>query len=130
MRQMRQGLGTPVLGALLLFHGPKHGLCTRENGLIALTYAMLAADALGLGACVNAPVVQVNDDYVEDLDVPTFEALMESMRKGQAPKVGSVIGRQGSAPKGGPKVLIDPKLYDGSRAAPTKIANAPKPAAE
>jgi NADH-quinone oxidoreductase subunit E len=72
----------------------------------------------------------VNDDYVEDLDVPTFEALMESMRKGQAPKVGSVIGRQGSAPKGGPKVLIDPKLYDGSRAAPTKIANAPKPAAE
>ena len=83
-----------------------------------------------LGACVNAPVVQVNDDYVEDLDVAAFEALMDSMRKGQAPKVGSVTGRQGSAPKGGPKVLTDPKLYDGSRAAPIQIANAPKPAAE
>ena len=83
-----------------------------------------------LGACVNAPVVQVNDDYIEDLDVPALERLLDAMRKGQAPKVGSVIGRQGSAPKGGPKVLIDPSLYDGSRAKPIQIANAPKPTAE
>lgn len=60
-----------------------------------------------LGACVNAPVVQINDDFYEDLDPARLEAVLDSYRLGQNPKIGSQIGRQGSAPEGGPQVLRD-----------------------
>lgn len=59
-----------------------------------------------LGACVNAPVLQVNDDYYEDLDGMRTEALLDAFRRGDAPKPGSTIGRQGSAPEGGPTSLF------------------------
>ena len=58
-----------------------------------------------LGACVNAPVIQVNDDFYEDLDGPMTEKLIDELRAGRVPPVGSVMGRQGSAPAGGPNVL-------------------------
>src|SRR5271155_524336 len=51
-----------------------------------------------LGACVNAPILQVNDDFYEDLDAPATEALLDALRDGKAPLPGSVIGRQGSEP--------------------------------
>lgn len=51
-----------------------------------------------LGACVNAPVVQVNDDYYEDLDGPRTEALLDALASGEVPEPGSQIGRSGSAP--------------------------------
>jgi NADH-quinone oxidoreductase E subunit len=60
-----------------------------------------------LGACVNAPIIQVNDDYFEDLDGPSTEALIDALRRGERPKPGSVKGRQGSAPAGGPTTLRD-----------------------
>jgi NADH-quinone oxidoreductase E subunit len=60
-----------------------------------------------LGACVNAPIIQVNDDFYEDLDGPTTEALIEALRRGEKPKPGSVKGRQTSAPAGGPTTLRD-----------------------
>jgi NADH-quinone oxidoreductase subunit E len=59
-----------------------------------------------LGACVNAPVVQVNDDLYEDLDVKKLEALLDAFARGEKPAMGSQIGRQGSAPEGGPQVLL------------------------
>ena len=59
-----------------------------------------------LGACVNAPVVQINDDLYEDLDVKKLEALLDALARGEKPKMGSQIGRQGSAPEGGPQVLL------------------------
>jgi len=59
-----------------------------------------------LGACVNAPVVQINDDLYEDLDVKKLEALLDALARGETPKMGSQIGRQGSAPEGGPQVLL------------------------
>jgi NADH-quinone oxidoreductase subunit E len=59
-----------------------------------------------LGACVNAPVVQINDDFYEDLDAKKLEALLEALARGEKPKMGSQIGRQGSAPEGGPQVLL------------------------
>ena len=59
-----------------------------------------------LGACVNAPILQVNDDYYEDLDGPAAEALIDKLRAGGAPPPGSAKGRQGSAPKSGPKTLL------------------------
>jgi NADH-quinone oxidoreductase E subunit len=60
-----------------------------------------------LGACVNAPVIQVNDDFHEDLDPARARALIEACRKGGAPKAGSHAGRQASAPQGGPTTLKD-----------------------
>lgn len=58
-----------------------------------------------LGACVNAPILQVNDDFYEDLDGPATERLLESLRRGEVPPMGSATGRQTSAPAGGPTVL-------------------------
>ncbi|MGH7056503.1 MAG: complex I 24 kDa subunit family protein [Acetobacteraceae bacterium] len=58
-----------------------------------------------LGACVNAPILQVNDDYYEDLDGPATERLLQALKEGKAPPAGSVVGRQGSAPAGGPITL-------------------------
>ena len=54
-----------------------------------------------LGACVNAPILQVNDDFYEDLDGAATEVLLESLRAGNVPPPGSAIGRRGSEPIGG-----------------------------
>ena len=62
-----------------------------------------------LGACVNAPILQVNDDFYEDLDGRTTEALLDALRSGKAPLPGSVIGRQGSEPVTGRTTLTDQK---------------------
>jgi NADH-quinone oxidoreductase subunit E len=64
-----------------------------------------------LGACVNAPVVQLRDDFYEDLDGPRTEQLINDLRTGRPTKAGSAIGRQTSAPDGGPLTLTDPSLY-------------------
>jgi NADH-quinone oxidoreductase E subunit len=58
-----------------------------------------------LGACVNAPVIQVNDDFYEDLDGTSTGALIEALARGDKPPMGSVTRRQGSAPEGGPTTL-------------------------
>jgi NADH-quinone oxidoreductase subunit E len=80
-----------------------------------------------MGACANAPMAAINDAYYEDLSPESFEALLDDFAAGRKPAPGSAIGRQGSAPEGGPLTLTDPTLYDGSRAKPVKIPNlAPK----
>lgn len=58
-----------------------------------------------LGACANAPMVQINDDYYEDLTPETMRAVMDQLAKGMPVTPGSQIGRQASAPlqKGGTK---------------------------
>jgi NADH-quinone oxidoreductase E subunit len=58
-----------------------------------------------LGACVNAPILQVNDDFYEDLDGPATEALLDALRAGHPPPPGSIIGRHGSEPVGGRTTL-------------------------
>ena len=58
-----------------------------------------------LGACVNAPMVQINDDFYEDLTADTFERLLEDLRQGRNVMTGPQNGRQASAPEGGPTVL-------------------------
>ena len=60
-----------------------------------------------LGACVNAPILQVDNDYYEDLDYDRTRALLQALRRGEAPHVGSTIGRMTSAPDGGPTTLLD-----------------------
>ena len=60
-----------------------------------------------LGACVNAPIIQVNDDFYEDLDGSSTEALIDALARGEKPPVGSVKKRQTSAPEGGATTLKD-----------------------
>lgn len=62
-----------------------------------------------LGACVNAPIVQVGDEFYEDLDGARAEALINDLRNGRPTKPGSQIGRQTSAPEGGPTTLKEVK---------------------
>lgn len=54
-----------------------------------------------LGACVNAPMMQIGDDYFEDLDSTTTEEILTALRAGDKPKVGSQIGRHTCEPAGG-----------------------------
>ena len=61
-----------------------------------------------LGACVNAPILQVNDDFYEDIDGPKTEALLDALRSGTPPPPGSMIGRRGSEPIGGRTTLTAP----------------------
>ena len=58
-----------------------------------------------LGACVNAPMMAINDDYYEDLNGERTEALIETMTRGETPKPGSQIGRTSSEPATGPTTL-------------------------
>ena len=64
-----------------------------------------------MGACVNAPMVQVNKDYYEDLTPESFENLLDAFKRGRDPKPGPQNGRQCSAPKSGPTTLTDPEIY-------------------
>ncbi|HEX5932296.1 MAG TPA: NADH-quinone oxidoreductase subunit NuoE [Methyloceanibacter sp.] len=64
-----------------------------------------------LGACVNAPMAQIDKDYYEDLTPESLEDILESLKAGRPVTPGSQIGRQTSAPLGGPTTLTDPDLY-------------------
>ena len=60
-----------------------------------------------LGACVNAPMLQVGKDFYEDLDGPITEKLLDAFRKGQTPRPGPQKGRRSSEPAGGVTTLKD-----------------------
>ena len=51
-----------------------------------------------LGACVNAPVVKINDNYYEDLDTETFNLLINNFKQGKKSSVGPQSKRKGSEP--------------------------------
>ncbi|MBI1208271.1 MAG: NADH-quinone oxidoreductase subunit NuoE [Azospirillum sp.] len=59
-----------------------------------------------LGACVNAPMVQIGDHYYEDLDGPGMEALLDALARGEVPAPGSQIGRSTSCSVKGPTTLL------------------------
>ena len=60
-----------------------------------------------LGACVNAPMVQINDNYYEDLEADTFKQILDDLAAGKTVQYGNMTGRIGSAPEGGPQALKD-----------------------
>jgi NADH-quinone oxidoreductase subunit E len=64
-----------------------------------------------LGACVNAPMVQINADYYEDLTPEILTRILDQLAAGKKPKPGPQIDRQLSAPVGGLTTLTDPALY-------------------
>jgi NADH-quinone oxidoreductase subunit E len=67
-----------------------------------------------LGACCNAPMVQINDDYYEDLTAETLEKLLDDLAAGRAVKPGPQNGRRSSEPQDEVKTLTDSSLFDGS----------------
>ena len=58
-----------------------------------------------LGACANAPMVQINDDNYEDLTPKTLNAVLDALARGETPKPGPQVERQTSCPQGGPTTL-------------------------
>ncbi|HVZ09707.1 complex I 24 kDa subunit family protein [Rhodopila sp.] len=84
--------------------------CRKETGIQG--WGETSADGLFtmtevecLGACVNAPILQVDDDYYEDMDAQKVADLLAALRRGERPPPGSMAGRQTSAPAGGPTTL-------------------------
>ena len=62
-----------------------------------------------LGACVNAPMVQINEDYFEDLDAEKLEKIIEKISNNEKVKSGSYRGRLSSEPENIRKTLLDNK---------------------
>jgi NADH-quinone oxidoreductase subunit E len=71
-----------------------------------------------LGGCVNAPMVQINADYYEDLTPESLARILNDLAAGRTPKPGPQVGRHLSAPVGGEKTLTDPSIYEVTRQAP------------
>jgi len=67
-----------------------------------------------LGACVNAPMLQIGNDFYEDIDGPITERMIADLRAGKPVKPGPQNGRASSEPLGGAATLHDASLYDGS----------------
>lgn len=72
---------------------------TTEDGLFTLS------EVECLGACTNAPMMQINDDYYEDLSPESARSVLDALKRGETPKPGPQNGRQFSAPEGGPTTL-------------------------
>jgi NADH-quinone oxidoreductase subunit E len=64
-----------------------------------------------LGACVNAPMAQINYDFYEDLTAASFNRILDDLAAGKDVRPGPQVDRQFSAPIGGPTTLTDPALY-------------------
>ncbi len=75
---------------------------TSADGLFTLT------EVECLGACANAPMVQINADNYEDLTYETMTAILDALARGETPAPGSQIGRTASCPEGGPTTLLQP----------------------
>ncbi len=73
--------------------GIKEGEVTPDG-----TFSLVEVECLG--ACVNAPMVQINDDFYEDLTPDLFEKVLDDLAKGRDCHPGSQISRQASAPEG------------------------------
>ena len=77
---------------------------TSKDGLFTLS------EVECLGACANAPMVQINDDNYEDLTYETMGAVLDALARGETPKPGPQIERQTSAPRGEPTNLPEMAL--------------------
>ena len=89
-----------VLEACEAATGAKLGQTT-EDGLFTLR------EQECLGACCNAPMVQIDDDYYEDLTGERMTAILEAFKRGETPRPGSQSGRHTSEPAGGLTTLKD-----------------------
>jgi NADH dehydrogenase (ubiquinone) flavoprotein 2 len=80
--------------------GIKIGDTTNDN-----LFSLIEVECLG--ACVNGPMIQVNDDYFEDLTPDSMIKLLDDLKAGKKVSVGSQTGRKGSQALAGPTTLLD-----------------------
>ena len=90
--------GSDDVLAACVARGLKKG-ATTADGLFTLT------EVECLGACANAPMVQINDDNYEDLTFDGMTAILDALVAGETPRPGPQNGRQASCPEGGPTTL-------------------------
>lgn len=91
---------------------------TTDDGMFTLS------EVECLGACVNAPMIQINDDYYEDLTAERTEKVLDALAKGKKPPIGPQSDRKSSYALTGPTVLKD--MVDGDVKAKTKTATKKK----
>ncbi|XP_018495945.1 probable NADH dehydrogenase [ubiquinone] flavoprotein 2, mitochondrial [Galendromus occidentalis] len=75
---------------------------TTKDGLFTLSVVEC------LGACVNAPMLQINDDYYEDLTNKDVDHILDELKAGKKPKIGPYNGRKAGEPAGGLTCLTEP----------------------
>ena len=92
--------GSDELFAACKAKGLRKG-ATSEDGLFTLS------EVECLGACANAPMVQINDDNYEDLSFDSMTAILNALARGETPKPGPQADRQTSAPESGPTTLVE-----------------------
>ena len=97
--------GSDDLFAACKARGLKKGH-TSEDGLFTLS------EVECLGACANAPMVQINDDNYEDLTFESMTGILDALARGETPEPGPQIHRKTSCPEGGPTTLVE--MVDGN----------------
>ena len=97
-----------IRGAYDIVKACKEKISDKENELsIDKTCSWIEVECLG--ACINAPMMQINDDYYEDLNKEKTEKIINQIQKGENPKPGSYRGRKNSEPENNRKTLMDIK---------------------
>ncbi len=97
-----------IRGAYDIVKACKEKISNKENELsIDKTCSWIEVECLG--ACINAPMMQINDDYYEDLNKEKTEKIINQIQKGENPKTGSYRGRKNSEPENNRKTLMDIK---------------------
>ena len=97
-----------IRGAYKLVEACKEKISENENEL-SKDQSCSWMEVECLGACVNAPMMQINDDYYEDLDKEKTLEIFDKILNGETPKPGSYRGRTNNEPENNRKTLMDLK---------------------
>ena len=97
-----------IRGAYKLVEACKEKISENENEL-SKDQSCSWMEVECLGACVNAPMLQINDDYYEDLDKEKTLKILDKILTGETPKPGSYRGRINNEPENNRKTLMDLK---------------------
>ena len=97
-----------IRGAYKLVEACKEKISKNENEL-SKDQSCSWMEVECLGACVNAPMLQINDDYYEDLDKEKTLKILDKILTGETPKPGSYRGRINNEPENNRKTLMDLK---------------------
>ena len=97
-----------IRGAYKLVEACKEKISEKENDL-SEDSSCSWMEVECLGACVNAPMMQINDDYYEDLDKEKTLKILDKILSGETPKPGSYRGRVNNEPENNRKTLMDLK---------------------
>ena len=74
-------------------------VCNTQIGKTSDDKKFTVVEVECLGACCNAPMIQINDEYYEDLDEENFRQLLNDLKSNKPIKIGSQIGRKSSQPE-------------------------------